>query len=404
MDNRYYYQDAYKTQFEASIRERARHEGNLAVVLDGTYFYPASGGQPADTGTLGGRPVLDVFIRDDGAIVHVVDGELWEEEVYGSIDWPRRFDHMQHHTGQHILSQAFIRVAGAETVSFHLSENSVTIDLDCERLQPQQVEAAELLANTIVWEDRPVEVRMLSIAAAERLSLRKLPPVGGDTVRLVDIASFDLTACGGTHVAHTGEIGMIKIIRLERQRGNLRVGFLCGRRALLDYRQKNRIANHLSAALTTSVDQLENSVNGMQDELQAARRQLRHQENQLLDFEAAALLRETPAQDGMRVVRRAFTDRDPTQLRALASRITASSGTVALLGNGGQRSQLILARAEDAPGQMDQLLQQALSLLGDARGGGSAVFAQGGGPPAPQARVDRALAHAEKLLRARPQK
>ncbi|MDT8307463.1 MAG: alanyl-tRNA editing protein, partial [Anaerolineae bacterium] len=267
MSVRYYYEDAYKTHFEANVRERLVHDGKPAVVLDGTYFYPASGGQPADGGTLGGRPVLDVFIRNDGAIVHVVGGELGDGALQGVVDWPRRFDHMQHHTGQHILSQAFIRIAGAETISFHLSDNSVTIDLDCESLQPQEVEAAELLANTIVWEGRPVEVRMLSAAAAEQLALRKLPPVDGDTVRLVDIASFDLTACGGTHVARTGEVGMIKVVRVERQRGRPRIAFLCGRRALLDYRQKNRVVNHLSTILTTGTEQLEESVGNLQEEL-----------------------------------------------------------------------------------------------------------------------------------------
>lgn len=398
MESRRYYQDAYKTKFEANIVEHTQHEGRLAVVLDSTYFYPTSGGQPADRGTLDGQPVLDVFIRDDGAIVHVVDGELWDDAVAGEIDWLHRFDNMQQHTGQHILSQAFIRVAEADTVSFHLSDNSVTIDLDTGWLEPRQVEAAEMLANTIIWEDRPVTVRLLSADAAAELALRKLPVVDGDSVRLIDIARLDITACGGTHVARTGEVGMIKVIRLERQRGHLRVGFLCGRRALVDYRKKNSLVNHLSATLTTGQEQIEDSVNNLRDELQAARRQLRHQENRLLDLEAQNLLNQAAVYDGIQVVRRAFDDRDPAELRALASRLTGNSGAIALLGSGGQRTQIILARADDAFGQMDQLLKQILPLLGSGGGGGAANFAQGGGPPAPAERVERALAQAEKLL------
>ena len=398
MSDRLYYQDAYQTRFRARIVERVEEDGLIAVVLDSTCFYPTSGGQPADRGTLNGRPVADVFVRDDGAIVHLVEGELWSDEVTGEIDWQRRFDHMQQHTGQHILSQAFIRVAGAGTVSFHLGDSSATIDLDNDRLQAQQVEAAELLANRIVWENRPVRVRLVSLAEAQQLDLRKLPDVPGDVVRLIDIDQFDLNACGGTHVAHTGEVGMIKIVRLERQRGNLRATFLCGGRALLDYRQKNSLVNRLSAALTTGADQVEESVSHMREELQAARRQLRHQASQLLDYEAERLLARATPSDGLRVVRGAFTDRDPAELRALANLIAAAPGSVALLGSGGQRTQLVLARADDAPGQMDQLLRQLLPLLGSSGGGGKATFAQGGGPGAPAERVEQVLARAEKLL------
>jgi alanyl-tRNA synthetase len=398
MSSRLYYEHAYQTRFLARILEREEEDGLLAVVLDSTAFYPTSGGQPADRGTLNGQPVCDVYVRDDGAVVHLVEGELWSEEVTGEIDWRRRFDHMQQHTGQHILSQAFLHVAGAETLSFHLGDSNVTIDLDNDRLQPQQVEAAELLANRVVWENRPVRVRFASVEEAKELPLRKLPEVDGDRVRLIDIERFDLNACGGTHVRRTGEVGMIKIVRLERQRGHLRVGFLCGSRALLDYRQKNSLVNRLSATLTTGVEQVEDSVNSLRDELQAARRQLRHQENQLLDYEAERLLGGATMCDGARIVRQAFTDRDAAELRNLASRIAAAGAAVALLGSGGQRAQLILARSADGPGQMDQLLKQALPLLGEAGGGGSATFAQGGGPAAPAERVDLALARAEKLL------
>ena len=398
MTERLYYQDAYQTGFQARVVERVEQNGRLAVVLDRTCFYPASGGQPADRGALSGQPVADVYVREDGAVVHLVEGELWSDEVTGEIDWPRRFDHMQQHTGQHILSQAFIRTAGAGTASFHLGADSATIDLDNDRLQPQQVEAAELLANRIVWENRPVRANMVGVAEAEQLALRKLPEVHEGLVRLIDIDQFDLNACGGTHVAQTGEVGLIKIVRLERQRGNLRATFLCGGRALLDYRQKNSLVNRLSTTLTTGVDQVEASVGNLRDELQAARRQLRHQASQLLDYEAERLLAQTPPGDGLRIVRRAYTDRDPAELRALANLIAAAPGSVALLGTGGQRTQLVLARSDDAPGQMDQLLRQLLPMLGGAGGGGKATFAQGGGPGGPAERVEQVLARAEKLL------
>jgi alanyl-tRNA synthetase len=399
MTGRSYYNDAYRRTFDARVVSYLNMDGRPAVILDHTFFYPASGGQPADRGYIDEVPVVDVFIREeDGAIVHVLGGEVFEELVHGAIDWDRRFDHMQQHTGQHILSQAFIHIANAHTVGFHMSDNSVTIDLDRNDLAPEEIERAELLANEIVWEDREVTTRVVSPAQADELPIRKVPEVDGNVLRLVEIGGFDLNACGGTHVARTGSVGLIKIVKLERRGDELRVEFCCGRRALVDYRRKNRVVNRLSTNLTTGYLALEQAVEKLQEEAKQARREFRRQQVELSAHVAARLLRSAQRTGEARVVVHAFEDSDPEEVRLIARHLVDRPGVVALLGIAGSKAQLIFARSQDAPGVMRELIKPALHVLGNAAGGGSETYAQGGGPAADRARVEQALARAERLL------
>lgn len=402
MTERLYYTDSYTTTFQAIVVDQFDHNGRPALVLDRTYFYPVSGGQPADAGTLNGVPVQDVYIREtDGAVVHVLSATPSPAEmqgVQGVIDWDRRFDHMQQHTGQHILSQAFIQVADAHTVSFHLSDNSVTIDLNKEQLRPEDVEQAELLANQVIWEDRAICIREVSPEEAERLALRKVPELESDKLRLVEIEQFDVTACGGTHVSRTGAVGMIKVVKLERHRQQLRVEFCCGKRALLDYGRKNHVVNTLANELTTGYWELEGAVANMREEIKELRRENRRRQSEAMELLAEKLLAETAGQNGARIIKRAFDDRGPDEVRTLASQIAETPGAIALLGLSGDKSQLIFARAKDAPGQMNELLKPALQILGSAAGGGSPTYAQGGGPVADLERLEQALDHAERLL------
>ena len=399
MTQRCFYQDAYTRSFDANVVERIRHNQQPALILDKTFFYPISGGQPADHGQINGVPVEDVLIREaDGAVVHVLGGEVWTEEINGEIDWARRFDHMQQHTGQHILSQAFVQVTAARTIGFHLSENSVTIDLSRGDLKPEEVEAAESLANQIIWEDRRIRIHMVPVKKAEEMSLRKLPAVDGDTVRLIDIEKFDLTACGGTHVSRTGAVGQIKVVKLEPRRDQLRVEFCCGKRALIDYRRKNRIITRLAAEFTTGYSELEQSVTRLREEVKQAHRQSRQQRVELMQLLGSHLLHDATEKNGYRIVTQAFDDKDADDLKILANRLVEHPGAVALLGISGEKAQLLFARAEKGPGSMNELLKSALQVLGSAAGGGSPKYAQGGGPAADIDRVEQALARAERLL------
>jgi alanyl-tRNA synthetase len=400
LTERLYYADSYTRAFSARIVERLHVEDRPAVVLDRTYFYPASGGQPADHGALNGVPVLDVLVRAaDEAVLHVLQAELAGAEAQGEVEWERRFDHMQQHSGQHILSQAFLRAAEAETVSFHLSPGSVTIDLAGPALDDAAVARAEDVANAVVVADVPVRAWFPSEAELARLALRRTPDgLAPGALRVVAIGDFDFNACGGTHVARAGELGLIKVVKLERRGAATRVEFRCGGRALADYRRKNEMMVALAAEFTCGVDEVPQAVGRLRTEAQEDRRALKAAREELLDYEAAALLAAAPARNGWRVVRRAWPEREPAELRGLAGRLAAQPGAVALLGNAGPKAQLVLARSADIQPDMRPALQAALAALGGGRGGGNPALAQGGGSAATLAQVESALAEAEATL------
>jgi alanyl-tRNA synthetase len=399
MNDRLYYHDACTSRFTAVIVERIVENGRFAVALNRTYFYPASGGQPFDRGRLNNRAVTDVTVREeDGAILHWLDGAAPEDDgVTAVIDWPRRFDHMQQHTGQHILSQAFIRIAKAQTIGFHLSDDTVTIDLDVSELPANDLRHAEALANRVVWENRLITVHMVTRAEAEQMAIRKIPPAQTGKVRLIDIADFDLTACGGTHVSRTGSVGLIKIVKLERRREVMRVEFRCGGRALADYGSKNETVQALMAVLTTGQEALVTAVTTLQDENKTSQRTIKKLQNALLDTEVAQMLQTGQKLGDFTLVSRVFDENDGVNLRQLGNQLTQNQGVVALLAAAGSKSQLLFCRSEDAPGDMTALLKEALQQLGGG-GGGSAMMAQGGGPAADNGRLTDILATIQQTL------
>ena len=405
-----YYADAYTRSFTARIVERLHHDGQPAVVLDRTCFYPTSGGQPFDRGTIDDVPVAEVVVRPgDGAIVHLLDAALRlggpQVEARGEIDWARRFDHMQQHTGQHILSQAFLQTARAETVSFHLGEarSAVTIDLAAKAVPGTAVDQAEEVANRIVMEDVAVRAWFPSEAELAEMALRKTPeglPPG--SLRVVAIGDFDFNACGGTHVARSGEVGLIKIGKLERRGEETRIEFRCGWRALADYRRKNAIVSRLAADFTCGPEEVEQAVARLRAEAQDGRRHLKAARDQLLEYEAARLAATAATWSGWRVVRAAWPERDAAELRALALRLAGQANTIALLGASGPKAHVVLARANGLAPDMRQGLRVALSVLGAERGGGSAALAQGGGAPVELAVIESALQQAENVLLGSP--
>lgn len=399
MTKRAYYFDSYTIQFKAEVEERLVIDGQPVVVLDQTYFYPDSGGQPCDTGKINESAVDNVQIRpEDGAVLHYLDRACDQDLVSAVIDWQRRFDHMQHHTGQHILSQAFIQAANAQTIGFHLSEASVTIDLDKADLSTDEVKEAERLANQIVWQNRAVAVQEVSVEEARNLQLRKIPPTRSGKLRLIDIKDFDLTACGGTHVKQTGEVGLIKVTKQERRGEKQRIEFRCGNRALDDYGEKLAIVNDLSTRLTTGGSELDAAVERLQDENKQTHRLLKKQEAELGRLEASVLLKEAARFANVFIVTHVFSDRDPGQVRALANQLVREESVVALLGVTGDRSHLIFSRSNSAPGQMGKLLKSALNVLGSKSGGGSDAFAQGAGPAVDDSLIEQAIETAQNQL------
>lgn len=396
MTKRLYYADSYCTRFYAHVIEQLTWEGHPAVVLDRSAFYPASGGQPADRGTIGGLAVLDVVIRDgDGAVVHLLAHPLPEAEgdgpfpVEGVLDWARRFDHMQQHTGQHILSAAFEKLLDADTMAFHLGKESNTIDVNLTRLDQATATQVEELANRVVWEDRPIHARFVSADEIAMLPLRRPPAVEG-TARIVEIADFDVNPCGGTHVARTGEVGLIKIVRLDYRGHETRVEFLCGERALRDYRAKHATVSQLAASLTVGHRELEQAVQRLQDEARQSQQELRRVRRQLFKAEAAELAQSAQVHGSHRVVWRVWEGRGPEELRLLAQELAGGFDMVALLAGIGERVHLCFARAEGYGPDVARLMQQACRQLG-GKGGGQPHTAQGSAPPASVTHVEAIL-------------
>jgi alanyl-tRNA synthetase len=397
MTERLYYTDSYTVRFDAHVREHLTIDDHPTVVLDRSYFYPTSGGQPHDTGLLNNIPVTDVTTREsDGALLHILADALLEDSVHAQVDWARRFDHMQHHTGQHILTQSFVQVAAARTVGFHLSAESVTIDLDTNALTKAEVDEAEDLANRIVWENRTVTARLHAADDVEDVRIRKLPKhLLTEGLRVIDIEGFDVTACGGTHVARTGEIGLIKVLRLEKRGGKTRVEFRCGARALGEFREKLDVAAQMAAALDCRVTEAPLMLNKLRDDYRAQTAALKAVTGQLIEYEAAALATQATLRGGLRVVAQAFWGRDSVEVKLLAGRLVAEPGTIALVGCSGDKAMLFFARSADVDADMGALLKVTLAELG-GRGGGQAAFAQGGGVLVSQddlqAALDRAAA------------
>jgi alanyl-tRNA synthetase len=405
MTDRLYYTDPYLRAFDATVDRVEQRGGRILVRLDRTAFYPTSGGQPFDTGTLGRSRVLDVVDEDDGSIAHVVDDAASleaGEAVHGEIDWARRFDHMQQHTGQHLLSAAFDRLSGVRTVSFHLGAAASTIDLARE-MAAGEIAAAEAEANRIVWEDRPVAIRFASAADAAALPLRKEASREG-TLRLIDIDGFDLSACGGTHVARTGGIGVIAIASCERCKGGHRITFVCGGRALAAYRALRDSVTGAAQKLSVLPEELPAAVGRIQAEAKEQRRALVALQAELARYRAdelaasAELVELGPdsadaARATCHLVAR-VVDTDANGLKTLATAITARPGHVAVLVSCSTPALAVVARSPDiglaAPG-----LLASLHRAFGGRGGGKADLAQGGGlSGAPEA----ILAAARRLL------
>jgi alanyl-tRNA synthetase len=382
VNGRLYYDNPYLVRFTARVVEQLQWDDHPAVVLDRTAFYPTGGGQPHDTGSLNHVPVIDVIEReDDGAVVHLLAGPLASESVEGQVDWARRLDLMQQHTGQHLLSAAFVDRIGANTVGFHLSEEYATIDLDRAPLSDEVLAEIETFVNFIVLENRTVVARFISDEEVLALPLRKAVAHEGP-VRIVEVSGFDWSACGGTHVRATGEVGLIKIVRSERRGAETRVEFLCGGRALADYQAKNALVMGLAQEFTVGHWEVADMVHRLDDELKTTRRDLRRTRDNLLDAEAAVLWHEASRLGQVRLVKVELMGRAAEDLKHLAQRLISHPKTVVLLASGGlaaEKGSFTFARSDDLEVNMGPLVRQACEAIG-GRGGGRPDFAQGGGP------------------------
>jgi len=384
MTERLYYTDPYLREFDARVVERTTHENKPALILDRTAFYPTSGGQPFDVGKLASSTVADVVDTEDGRLLHIVDRVPDEDAVRGVIDWTRRFDHMQQHTGQHVLSAAFDRLLAARTESFHLGADYATIDLARE-LSAADVARAEDEANRVVWEDRPVTVRFATAEEAATLGLRKESKREG-TLRLIDVEDFDLSACGGTHVARTGAIGIIAVAATERFKGGLRVTFVCGGRALGAYHSLRDTVAGSVRALSVLPAELPAAIERLQNESREQRRQIKDLQGTLAGHEADAFANRAVDTSAGKVVALALTGWDAAGLKTIASRIVERPGYVVVLVGEPPTSPIVVARSAGLGADGGAILKQLIQRHG-GKGGGRPELAQGGGLTSPAADV-----------------
>jgi alanyl-tRNA synthetase len=385
MTDRLYYRDSFLYDFDAEVRETLENP-RPGLILDRSAFYPTSGGQVHDTGVISmpnqTLTVTEVADTEDGRVVHYLEAPIKDTtpgtRVHGQIDSTRRRDHMQQHSGQHVLSAAFVRLFDMHTVSFHMADDYCSIDLDTPNLTKAQIEAAERLANEIILENRPVEIRFVTREEAGKLGLRKIPVADRDELRIIDIRDFDLSACGGTHVNQTGQIGCILLRKAERMRQGWRIEFIAGQRAVATARRDFTSLTEAAAMFSAHIYDVPQQVRKSLDEIRSLRKQAEQSQEELAAAQASALLAETSQANGRKLIVRTFADRDLNSIKLLAQKLTRlASNTVALLATTSPQPSLVFAQSPGQPFDMGALMKETMASIG-GRGGGTKDMAQGG--------------------------
>lgn len=385
MSKRLFYEEPYLQEFKGKILEKVKIDGKPALILDNTCFYPTSGGQPNDLGYIQGVSIVDV-IESNEKIIHVLKEGIKEEcgdTVIGKIDWERRFDHMQQHSGQHILSAAFEKLWNADTVSFYLGDKICTLDIMKDNITSEEIKKAEILSNNIVLENKSIEVYLVNQERANELNLRKIPPQKED-IRIVEIKDFDICACCGTHCGTTGEVGLIKILKWEKRGVKIRLDFICGKRSLKDYYWKNELIKNISNKLTIKDSELGEAIDRMLEERKEIRKELKEFKEKLQDYEVRNLINESSLKDdGIKIINKVFKEKNFQEVRELVQKIINLDESVVVLTGikskgEGEGVKILFACSRALRYDMNGLIREAGKFI-EGRGGGAPNFAQAGG-------------------------
>jgi alanyl-tRNA synthetase len=377
-EEKLYLGDAYQTSFQANVLSCCELPGsNYAVILDATYFYPESGGQLCDTGTIGDAEVVSVREDDAGKVIHVIT-EPVSGEIHCEIDWDRRFDHMQQHTGQHVLTRAFIEIAGMPTVSFHMGDDACTIDIEGGELDEGALDAAENLSNAIIWEDRSIRVRTIPVSEVLEGTLRRSLPEGITEARLVEVEDFDAVACCGTHVGRTGELGVIKVIKQEKVKGNTRIYYKTGRRAFWDYQDKHDITKALSNRFTTSPDGILEKTEKLAGDAQRLRREHQKLKKRLAELDKVRILTAGQTHNKIRLALHMSEDDDEEYMNVLANNCRSGSDTIVFLGS--KSGHIVCAASRNLEIELAALVIEKAGEVG-GKGGGKGGFVRVSIPP-----------------------
>ena len=374
MTERLYYHDSFLREFDAKVISCEPEGERWKVILDRTAFYPTSGGQPHDTGKLGGVPVIEVADAEGHKVVHYTSAEIAPGPVHAEIDWARRIDHMQQHTGQHLLSAALIELFKFQTLSFHLGREASTIDLEAPEIVPRHLEEAERRTNEIIFEDRVVSVCFGTAEELAEVGIRKKVDREG-ILRAIEVEGFDRQPCGGTHLARTGQAGLMLIRKVERRREFWRVEFVCGFRALAAARGDFGTLTQAASLLSCGLPEVPRMLAKMAEERREEHSALKRAEARLAEFEARALLA-TQAQSGENaIVMAALDDATPAYLALLAAKLVAESNVTVLLASRAT-GHFVFAQSKGHSGDMGALLRELQKEFA-VKGGGGKDFAQG---------------------------
>jgi alanyl-tRNA synthetase len=376
MTEKLFYIDPYLKEFNAKVLDVKHDEnGNLYAVLDQTAFYPTGGGQPHDIGTIGNVRVTDVQ-EINGEIRHYIEAPVSLEAFVCKIDWNRRFDHMQQHAGQHILTAAFEEILGLKTVSFHLGKELCMIDLAASDLTEEQTMKVEKRANDVILQNKPIITKWVTKEELSSYSLRKETSVK-ENIRLVIIPDFDYNGCGGTHPKSTGEVASIKILSWEKQRNHIRVTFVCGNRVLSQLHEKQRILTSLSPLLNAPQNGLEHAVKQLLDKEKSLIKELENLKGKLIQLEAEELIRKGSEQNLITAI---YYDKNMQELQKLA-RIIAEKGenlVFLLVNESEEQLQIVCGKGKKGEVNAKEWIAAILPLI-NGKGGGNEFLAQGGG-------------------------
>lgn len=377
MTDRLYYKNAYQVDFEAKVLSLTPVKTKYAIVLDATCFYPEGGGQPADTGWLNDVPVLDVQSKNE-EIIHYIEKPLKGKTVQGKIDWERRFDFMQQHTGQHLLSQSLLRIGNYRTVSVHLGDSYTSVEIDAAQISGDELNAVEKLANQIISQNLPVKIYWVNPEEVHQYQLRR-PPPKVEKLRIVEIEGFDASSCAGTHVYHTGEVEIIKIIGQERIRGHVRVLAKIGQRAMDDYGKKIRIIQELNKMLSCGDEDILRRVNDLDNRIRELDRALARAQAELMVKLAEKALYNAKSISGIECISKVFENIDVKAMKAFLDPILTKENRIVLIINrNGQQLNWMIGHSLKSDFNLNLLVKPILPLI-SGRGGGKPDLIQGGG-------------------------
>ncbi len=369
-----------KLEFEAKVVHKTRADkGQIDVILEKTYFYPTGGGQAHDTGILGEAQVVDVFKDKVGQVVHRLDRDISGSIVPAKIDYDRRLGHMQHHSAQHILSRSLEAWLRLETLSVKISADTPsTLDVPLADLTQAELERVERFANGIIFENRPIKSYFITDEQIHTVPFRRPPTVKGQ-IRVVEVDSFDYSACGGTHCPTTGMIGLVKILKTESKNKKLRLHFVAGNQALHYFQHCHHIVTEISRNLSTAPDEVANLVHQQTEQLRLAQREVERLRGEILSLEAQQLLERAEKFGAYRLILTTFEDRSFNELRQLAKLLREEEDVIAVLaGYDGQKLSVIVSCADNTNVRAKELLAKQLARIG-GKGGGDNKMAQGGG-------------------------